>query len=136
MYARKPRVKGIIKNAARMWIRAKRSHLAGKQIKKAAVDRRSIWSDIVCGWHSGMRPCCILFFLFWIRLPSSVHYFIANMKLLEGYHYIPCPLCYCMNQRHLRTIKCKCCPCISDKHELEWCAYYGSKSKKGRHAKT
>ncbi len=129
MRAKAPNFKDILTKLKKAWHKASQEH-AYYLSRKEVIINNSIWSDIVCGWHSGLSPCCILFFLFWIRLPNSVHYFIANMNLLKGFHYIPCPLCYIMNQRHVRTISCRCCPCETNRHELEWCRYSTKNKKK------
>ncbi len=75
------------------------------------------YHDIMCGWHSGYRPCCISFFLIWKRLPYRFIMFIHHLTILDGFSYIPCPLCFITNQRHLKPITCKCCPCKKTHHK-------------------
>ena len=61
--------------------------------------------DINCGWHSGMRPCCILWFV-------TANRWISGTAIRRGYHrlidwqserltrqgklcfdHVPCPIC-------------------------------------------
>ncbi len=95
--------------------------------KEEKVAERTIWADMTCGWHSGFRPCCILFFLLWSKLPSRVMYFVAELKLLHGFQYIPCPLCFVMNQKHLKPLPCDCDICPDESHSHEWCKFKDSK---------
>ncbi len=127
MFPNPPKISIIINKIKWAW------HLAITQVawnkghQDPPLAKRNIYANVVCGWHSGFRPCCILFYLFWIKLPTKVHYFISNLHLLENFHYTPCPLCYCLNRKHLRPIPCSCCPCIGNNH-MHWCKNNGAGS--------
>lgn len=125
MYVQPPKFKDIWHKLKNAWHKSKWDAHRNKSLTLGEISKtanRTIWSDIACGWHSGFRPCCILFFLIWSRiLPRRVMYFVSRMKLLTGFRYIPCPLCYLMNQKLLEPRQCDCDLCPDETHSHEWC---------------
>jgi hypothetical protein len=122
MLARRPIIKGLLGRIRSSWKKAGEDQAYCRNITLDQIKQHTIINDMVCGWHSGFKPCCILFYLIWARIGDRIHYFVSHMGILRGFEYIPCPLCFIMNQRHLKAIKCKCCPCPNNEH-YDWCRH-------------
>lgn len=127
MYLKRPSFKTITSYIKIAW--KKSAPIKGKKRRRKFItDKRTIYSDIACGWHSGFRPCCILWFLIWCRLPERILLFVGYLNILKGFEYMPCPICFIMNQQHLKPKKCDCCPCLDNSHNSGICNKGKSKS--------
>ncbi len=68
---------------------------------------KRIWRTIVCGWHSNIPVCCIVFFLlcwsplFYLTAFSWVQRFIEWWPPSKRrFNYVACPLCVLRNKRN------------------------------------
>jgi hypothetical protein len=64
-----------------------------------------------CGWHSGFKLCCILWWLlFWPFFTKERRDNYRKMaNTLHTWGYIPCPMCMTFGQ----PVKVKSCNCIA-----------------------
>jgi hypothetical protein len=76
---------------------------------ESTVDWREAAGHIECGAHSGIRPCCIAFFIFeWLPLAErDVAAAWRQYPKVEGASYVVCPDC---REQNRPPIEIQTCP--------------------------
>ncbi len=68
--------------------------------------------DLRCGWHSGIRPCCILWYVTGWRYVICGRWWTYQpywrlIELRGGFDHVPCPACLALG----RAVELKDCDC-------------------------